>query len=75
MQGRLVAVLRRIRQYIIGIADAFDFSDEILDSTIGAFDGNVYERLIEATTHSPLNHEPVNESFEKYLKPFMKSNL
>ncbi|XP_070507367.1 acyl-coenzyme A oxidase 1-like [Chironomus tepperi] len=75
LQGRLVAVLKRIRQYVIGIADAFDFSDEILDSTLGAFDGNVYERLIEATTHSSLNHQPVNESFEKYLKPFMKSNL
>jgi acyl-CoA oxidase len=70
-----VAVLKRIRQYIIGIADAFDFSDEILGSTIGSYDGNVYERLIAATSHSPLNQQSVNESFEKYLKPFMKSNL
>jgi hypothetical protein len=24
---------------------------------------------------SPLNEDPVNESFQKYLKPFLKSNL
>lgn len=75
LDGRLVAVLRRIRQYAIGIADAFDFSDQFLDSTLGSYDGNVYERLIEAAESSPLNQESVNKSFELYLKPFIKSNL
>ncbi|KAG5668401.1 hypothetical protein PVAND_016341 [Polypedilum vanderplanki] len=75
MQGRLEAVLRRMRQYVIGIVDAFDFSDQILDSTLGAYDGNVYERLIEAAKKSPLNQEDVNKSFHLYLKPFLKSNL
>ena len=75
IEGRLVAVLKRIRQYVIGIADGFDVLDDDLQSTLGAFDGNVYERLIEAAKQSPLNQEPVNKSFELYLKPFMKSNL
>ena len=75
LESRLEAVLRRIRQYAIGLVDALDFPDYILNSTLGAYDGNVYERLIEAAKKSPLNQEDVNKSFHLYLKPFMKSNL
>lgn len=49
--------------------------DESLASTLGAYDGNVYERLFTDAQKSPLNTEPVNESFHKYLKPFMQSSL
>lgn len=49
--------------------------DESLASTLGAYDGNVYERLFADAQKSPLNTEPVNESFHKYLKPFMQSSL
>lgn len=49
--------------------------DKILCSALGAFDGNVYERLFEEAQKSPLNQEPVNKSFHMYLKPFLKANL
>lgn len=75
LQGRLEAVLKRTRQYAIGVVDALDFPDYILNSTLGAYDGNVYERLIEEAKKSPLNQEDVNQSFHLYLKPLMKSNL
>ncbi|CAG9796949.1 unnamed protein product [Diatraea saccharalis] len=42
-----------------------------LKSTLGSYDGRVYERLMEEALKSPLNQEPVNESFHKYLKPTM----
>lgn len=75
LQKRLNATLEFFRTSAIGIVDGFDFSDEVLSSTLGAYDGNVYERLFEAAKNSPLNQEDVNKSFHLYLKPFLKSNL
>lgn len=75
LQSRLEGTLRKFRPNAIGIVDGFDIPDHVLGSTLGAYDGNVYERLLEAAKSSPLNQEDVNKSFELYLKPFMKSNL
>lgn len=75
MQIRLENSLKSFRNHAIGIVDGFDIPDKALGSTIGAYDGNVYERLLEAAKQSPLNKEEVNKSFELYLKPFMKGNL
>lgn len=71
LQERLEAVLGRIRPNAVGLVDSFDYSDKVLNSTLGAYDGNVYERLFEDAMKSPLNQEPVNKSFELYLKPLM----
>lgn len=67
--------LKCIRPNAVGLVDSFDIRDEILGSALGVYDGNVYERLLEDAKKSPLNQIPVNESFQKYLKPFLKSNL
>lgn len=67
--------LKQIRPNAVGLVDSFDIRDEIIDSTLGSYDGNVYERLLEEAKKSPLNKEPVNPSFELYLKPFLKSNM
>lgn len=71
LQERLENVLGRIRPNAVGMVDSFDLSDKVLNSTLGAYDGNVYERLFEDAMKSPLNQEPVNKSFELYLKPLM----
>lgn len=75
LQDRLEAALRKFRHNAIGIVDGFDIPDTVLRSTLGAYDGNVYERLLDAAKTSPLNQEDVNKSFELYLKPYMKANL
>lgn len=75
LQKRLEAALGKLKENAIGIVDAFDIPDSILKSTIGAHDGNVYERLLEAAKSSPLNQEDVNQSFHTHLKPFLKANL
>lgn len=67
--------LECIRPNAVGLVDSFDIHDDILGSALGVYDGNVYERLLKEANKSPLNKEPVNESFHKYLKPFLKSNL
>lgn len=75
LQSWLEELLAAIRPNAVGIVDGFDISDEVLSSALGAYDGNVYERLFEEASKSPLNAEPVNKSFQLYLKPFLKSNL
>lgn len=75
LQEKLEQSLTKIRPNAVGIVDGFDIPDSILASALGAYDGNVYERLFAEAQKSPLNQEPVNKSFHLYLKPFMKSNL
>jgi len=72
---RLEEMLAAIRPNAVGIVDGFNIRDEVLASALGAYDGNVYQRLFDEAMKSPLNQESVNESFHKYLKPFLKSNL
>uniref|UniRef100_A0A2M4BG86 Acyl-coenzyme A oxidase n=1 Tax=Anopheles marajoara TaxID=58244 RepID=A0A2M4BG86_9DIPT len=75
LQSKLEASLAELRPNAVGIVDSFDIPDAVLGSPLGAYDGNVYERLYEEAKKSPLNQEPVNKSFHMYLKPFMKSSL
>ncbi|PZC74069.1 hypothetical protein B5X24_HaOG208386 [Helicoverpa armigera] len=75
LRTRYEQLLRQIRPNAVGLVDAFDIIDELLQSTLGAYDGRVYERLMEEALKSPLNAEPVNQSFHKYLKPFMQGKL
>ncbi|XP_074054959.1 peroxisomal acyl-coenzyme A oxidase 2 [Macrotis lagotis] len=66
-------LLSLIRKDAILLTDAFDFSDESLNSALGCYDGNAYERLFEWAQLSPTNTEG-NPAYEKYLRPFLKSN-
>lgn len=75
LELRLQNCLKQLRPNAVALVDSFDLHDRILDSALGAYDGNVYERMFAEAKKSPLNKEPVNEAFHKYLKPFMKANL
>lgn len=75
MQTLLKDSLKRIRPNAVGLVDSFDVPDELLGSTLGVYDGNVYEQILDEANKSPLNKIPVNRSFELYIKPFLKSNI
>ncbi|XP_011193063.1 probable peroxisomal acyl-coenzyme A oxidase 1 [Zeugodacus cucurbitae] len=75
LQFRLETVLAALRPNLVAICDAFDLHDKVLNSVLGCYDGNVYERIFAAAKKSPLNQKDVAASFEQHLKPFMKSNL
>jgi hypothetical protein len=44
----------------------------LIGSTLGCYDGNVYERLLDFARNSNLNKKQPVDQFEKYLKPFVK---
>ncbi|XP_073844174.1 acyl-coenzyme A oxidase 1-like [Musca autumnalis] len=75
LQNRLEAVLKKLRPEAIAITDGFDFPDGVLNSVLGAYDGNVYERIFEAAKMNPMNQKLVQDSFEKHLKPLMRSKM
>ncbi|XP_073845453.1 acyl-coenzyme A oxidase 1-like [Musca autumnalis] len=75
LQTRLENVLKAIRPDAVAIVDGFDHHDQNLRSTLGSYDGNVYERIFVEAKQSPLNKKSVPEVFNTHLKNFMKSKL
>ncbi|XP_028828049.1 peroxisomal acyl-coenzyme A oxidase 1-like [Denticeps clupeoides] len=66
---KLKELLARVRPNAVALVDAFDYRDEMLNSVLGRYDGNVYENMFEWARKSPLNRTEVHESYYKYLKP------
>ncbi|KAF8190757.1 peroxisomal oxidase [Mycena galopus ATCC 62051] len=56
---------------VIGLTDAFGFSDWELDSALGVYDGKVYEALWARVQQEPLNQTEVTEAYETSIKPLM----
>ncbi|XP_048869576.1 peroxisomal acyl-coenzyme A oxidase 1 isoform X1 [Brienomyrus brachyistius] len=66
---RTKELLAQLRTNAVALVDAFDYRDEMLNSSLGRYDGNVYEHMFEWAKKSPLNQTEVHESYYKYLKP------
>ncbi|XP_059224830.1 probable peroxisomal acyl-coenzyme A oxidase 1 [Stomoxys calcitrans] len=75
LQKRLENALKKIRPEAVAICDGFDWHNRNLVSTLGCYDGNVYERIFEAAKSNPLNKQPVPEVFHTDLRPFLKSKI
>lgn len=58
LEDRIEELLAELRPDCIGLTDAFGHSDAALkNSTLGRYDGNVYEAIYERAKRSPLNAE------------------
>lgn len=68
MSERINILLSEIRPDAIALVDAFAFPDKELKSTIGRFDGNVYEAIYEEAKKSPLNKPAVMVGWDDYSK-------
>uniref|UniRef100_A0A8C9PTM4 Acyl-coenzyme A oxidase n=1 Tax=Spermophilus dauricus TaxID=99837 RepID=A0A8C9PTM4_SPEDA len=65
-------LLLLIRKDAILLTDAFDFTDQCLNSALGCYDGNVYRRLFQWARESPSNAQE-NPAYEKYIRPLLQS--
>lgn len=79
-QYRLIAegidnILPQIRPDCIRLVDAFDYTDSTLRSTIGKYDGNIYEALFDAAQKSVLNKTDPFEGYETVLRPHLNKEL
>jgi acyl-CoA oxidase len=67
----LSQMLGQLRPNAVALVDAFDFPDRVLNSTIGRFDGKVYEALYEAAQRSAFNKHDPFEGYEDVLRPHL----
>uniref|UniRef100_A0A8D0DV59 Acyl-coenzyme A oxidase n=1 Tax=Salvator merianae TaxID=96440 RepID=A0A8D0DV59_SALMN len=67
-------LLTIIRKHAVPLVDAFDFTDTNLNSALGSYDGQAYQRLYEWAKKSPTNHQG-NRVFNTYLKPLFQNAL
>ena len=68
-------MMSEIRPDCIPLVDSFDYSDQILRSSIGRYDGNVYEALFDAAQKSVLNLKDPFDGYEETLKPHLNKEL
>ncbi|XP_069107156.1 peroxisomal acyl-coenzyme A oxidase 1-like [Argopecten irradians] len=69
LTDQLTTLLTAVRPDAVALVDAFDFHDELLDSCLGRYDGNVYHALYQFAKSSPLNEKDVQDSYYKFIKP------
>ena len=55
----MLEMLAVLRPNAVALVDAFDFHDMVLNSALGCYDGNVYERLYEWAQKTPMNQKQV----------------
>ena len=55
LDQRIATLLSEIRPDAVPLVDAFGFLDLQLKSTLGRFDGNVYEAIYNEAKKNPLN--------------------
>ncbi len=63
----LYSLLSTVRNEAVPLVDAFDFPDEILNSALGRYDGDVYTHLYQWAQRAPRNKKKVCLSCKKYL--------
>eukprot|EP01097_Dermamoeba_algensis_P003639 TRINITY_DN2503_c0_g2_i3.p1 TRINITY_DN2503_c0_g2~~TRINITY_DN2503_c0_g2_i3.p1 ORF type:complete len:137 (+),score=29.84 TRINITY_DN2503_c0_g2_i3:183-593(+) len=67
----VVKVMELIRPNAVALVDAFDIPDNVLSSTIGRYDGNIYEALYESAQKSVLNLRDPFDGYNEYLRPHL----
>lgn len=55
----VLELLVALRPNAVALVDAFDFTDRLLGSVLGRYDGRVYENLYKWALNSPLNKTQV----------------
>ncbi|KUF80002.1 Acyl-coenzyme A oxidase [Phytophthora nicotianae] len=69
IRANIEELLKLIRPHAVTLVDGFNFSDHTLNSTLGRYDGNVYEALYESAQHDPLNHSSDKVALHELLRP------
>ena len=74
VRAALNGTLDALRPEAVALVDAFGFPDYALNSCIGAYDGDVYTRLLAAAAATPLNATQQGPGWEPLLKDFLEEN-
>ncbi|TMW65984.1 hypothetical protein Poli38472_003749 [Pythium oligandrum] len=50
IRSQMLALCARVRQDAVPLVDAFNLRDHVLNSSIGRFDGNIYQNILEVAS-------------------------
>ncbi|KAG0004072.1 hypothetical protein BGZ79_010353 [Entomortierella chlamydospora] len=56
---------------VVGLVDAFDFSDYYLNSALGSSDGNAYQHLWDRAQREEINQTEVVDGYKEYIVPIL----
>ena len=59
-KGQLYSLLCEVRKEAVPLVDAFDFPDQLLNSALGRYDGDVYTHLYQWAQRAPRNKKQVS---------------
>ena len=62
LNRKVLTLLEDIRPNAVALVDAFDYPDQLLQSCLGRYDGQVYEALYNYAKSSPLNDSDVSNN-------------
>eukprot|EP00745_Piridium_sociabile_P002094 TRINITY_DN112431_c0_g1_i1.p1 TRINITY_DN112431_c0_g1~~TRINITY_DN112431_c0_g1_i1.p1 ORF type:complete len:677 (-),score=83.83 TRINITY_DN112431_c0_g1_i1:3-2033(-) len=61
-------LLKEIRPDAVAIVDSWGIPDNMLNSALGRYDGQVYEALVESTKNVPLNASDVSDGYHRHIQ-------
>lgn len=73
-KGQLRDLFRQVRPNAISLVDAFDYTDHYLGSTLGRYDGDVYNNLYKDAWKDPLNESTITEGYNEFIRPVLKQH-
>ena len=68
-------LLTEIRPNAVPLVDAWAMSDHLLDSSLGRYDGNVYQDLFERAKQCSLNKKEVSDAYTLHLSKLIKGKI
>ncbi|KAG0033897.1 acyl-coenzyme A oxidase [Podila clonocystis] len=74
LRAQVKTLVASLADEVVGLVDAFDHPDFLLNSALGAYDGNAYQRLWDKAQSEPLNHKEVCDGYEEYIRPLLKKH-
>ena len=72
VRDEVYALLTEVRVDAVGLCDSWDWSDFELKSTLGRYDGQVYEALLKSAKQEPLNLSDPVEGFDRHWRPYYR---
>lgn len=73
---QIARTLKAIRANAVGLCDSWDFPDFLLNSSLGRYDGDVYQDLFDSTKGKGLNKEgALKEAYIKHIKPLLNGEF
>ena len=57
------------------LVDSFNHTDHFLCSTLGSYDGDVYNNLYKEALKGSLNDGTVIDGYTEYIRPLLKAQL